>query len=218
MTSTTTTAFVRPSRTRPAALATGEIAVAAPPQPPHPESGRLAARLLPVVMAVTMISMMAVVYRSGAAATRNPVFLIFPLTMLVSVVGTAMTARDRRRGIDVDADRDDYLAYLGGLREAVTDTAAAQRSALAWCHPPPDALWTLVGEPRMWERRAGDADFGQVRIGVGSADLATPLLPPQRSRADRVDPVTDSALRYFLCTHTTVPDVPAPSDWSNWRR
>jgi S-DNA-T family DNA segregation ATPase FtsK/SpoIIIE len=205
---TATTAFVRPSRTRPPAVATAEIAVAAPPQPPRPAHGLLVARLLPVVMAVAMISMMAVVYRSGSAAARNPVFLIFPLMMLVSAAVTGVSGRDRRRGADIDADRNDYLDYLSGLRDSVSNTAAAQWSSLMWCHPHPDALWTLVGGPRMWERRCDDADFGQVRVGVGTQRLATRLVPPQIGRADRLDPVTDTALRRFLHTHSTIPDAP----------
>jgi S-DNA-T family DNA segregation ATPase FtsK/SpoIIIE len=155
-----------------------------------------------------MIAMMAVVYRSGSAATRNPVFLVFPVMMLVSVVGTAVIGRGRRRGGDVDADRDDYLDYLNGIRDTVTNTAASQRSSLWWCHPQPDALWTLVGGPRMWERRASDADFGQVRVGVGSASLATRLVARAPDQTDRVDPVTHGALRRFLDTHATVADVP----------
>ncbi|MGH3561745.1 MAG: type VII secretion protein EccCa, partial [Mycobacterium sp.] len=98
--------------------------------------------------------------------------------------------------------------YLSGLRDSVTNTAAAQRSSLMWCHPQPDALWTLVGGPRMWERRPDDADFGLVRVGLGTQRLATRLVPPQTGRADRVDPVTDTALRRFLNIHATIPDAP----------
>jgi S-DNA-T family DNA segregation ATPase FtsK/SpoIIIE len=160
-------------------------------------------------MAVAMIAMMAVVYRSGSAATRNPVFLIFPLMMLVSVVGTTVLGRDRRGNNDIDDDRNDYLDYLSGLRTTVAESAAAQRASLMWCHPQPEALWTLVGGPRMWERRASDADFGRVRVGVGSAERATRLVPPQTGSTNRVDPLTDEALRRFLETHASIADVPA---------
>jgi S-DNA-T family DNA segregation ATPase FtsK/SpoIIIE len=205
---TATAAFARPPRTQPPRFATAEIGVAAPPQPLRPERGPMMARLLPVVMAVAMISMMVVVYRSGSAATRSPVFMVFPLMMLVSVLGTVVMGRDRRRGADIDADRTDYLDYLSGLRDAVTNTAAAQRSSLSWCHPQPDALWTLIGGPRMWERRTNDADFGQVRVGIGTAQLATRLMAGRTGPSDRADPVTESALRRFVATHATVPDVP----------
>ncbi|HET9876929.1 MAG TPA: type VII secretion protein EccCa, partial [Mycobacterium sp.] len=182
--------------------------VTAPPPPPRPAGGAMLTKLLPVAMAVAMIGMTAAVYRSGSTATRNPAFLIFPLMMLVSVAATAVTGRDRGRGSGIDSDRADYLDYLADLRGSVTNTAAAQRSSLMWCHPVPEALWMLVGGPRMWERRPGDADFGRMRIGVGSAPLTTALAPPQPHPPGRVDPVTDTALRRFLDTHAVLTDVP----------
>ncbi|MBV9352988.1 MAG: hypothetical protein JOZ23_15865, partial [Mycobacterium sp.] len=106
-------------------------------------------------MAVVTVGMMAVVFRSGPSAARHPMFLAFPTMMLISVVMTAITGRDGRAA-EINAGRVDYLAYLAGLRESVTATAAAQRAALLWCHPDPESLsWTLAGGSRMWERRSG---------------------------------------------------------------
>lgn len=209
---TATMAFTRPARARPPMFATAEIAVAAPPQPPRPARGALLAGALPIVMAAAMIALTAVGYRSGSPTGRNPVFLVFPLMMLASATAAVVAGRNRARGNDIDADRDEYLDYLAGLRDAAANTAAAQRSSLTWCHPPPDALWTLAGGPRMWERRPGDADFGHVRVGIGSVALATRLVPTTSDRAVRVDPVTDTALRRFLRTHATVAGVPITID------
>jgi S-DNA-T family DNA segregation ATPase FtsK/SpoIIIE len=38
---------------------------------------------------------------------------------------------------------------------------------------------------RVWERRATDADFGVVRVGLGQQSLATPLIAPI------IDPTAD---------------------------
>lgn len=206
---TATFAFTRPERLRPPEFACGEIAVAPPPKPPRPVRGAVPARVVPVVMAVAMIAMSAAGYRSGSPVARNPAFLLFPVMMLVSVAVAAISGRGRiGGGTDIDDDRDEYLGYLAGLRDSVTETAAAQRASLTWCHPDPAALWTLAGGPRMWERRTGDRDFCRVRVGIGAARHATRLVAPQPDRVGVADPVTDTALRRFLHTHATVPDVP----------
>ncbi|OBK89327.1 type VII secretion protein EccCb [Mycolicibacter sinensis] len=185
----------------------GEIAVAAPPSVTLPDSGVPLARLLPAVMAVGMLAMTAVVYRSGSSAARSPVFAMLPLMMLASAVAATVAGRNRGPK-NIDDAREGYLDYLAALRESVTDTAARQRSFLWWAHPEPDALWLLAGSARMWERRPGDADFGCVRVGIGPTGLATRLVPPPQDPARRIDPVTDTALRRFLETHATVPEVP----------
>ncbi|HEU0192358.1 MAG TPA: type VII secretion protein EccCa, partial [Mycobacterium sp.] len=204
---TATAPFVRPPRIPPPALPTGDVALAAPPpREPVPSRRSTLTRLLPVMLAAVTVPLMAITYHSGTM--RNPALLMFPLLMMVSGAATAASGWRIRHGTMIGADRDGYLDYLSGLRESVTETAAAQRLSLRWSHPCPDALWTLAGGPRMWERRPSDPDFGLVRAGVGSAPLATLLVPPQRDRADLPDAVADAALRSFLDVHSTVPDVP----------
>ena len=204
---TATVRFVPAARQPPPAYRTSEIAVGAPPALTGSSRTSPILRLLPVVMAVVTVGMMAAVFRSGPSAARHPMFLIFPTMMLISVVMTAVTGRDGRAA-DINAGRADYLAYLAGLRESVTETAAAQRAALLWCHPDPESLWTLVGGSRMWERRSGDSDFCHVRAGVGNVPLATRLAPPEMGPADRWDPVTATALRRFIQAHSMIADAP----------
>ena len=60
----------------------------------------------------------------------------------------------------------------------------------------------------MWERRVGDADFGQVRIGLGSQQLATPLLAPDTAPVDELEPLTAGAMRQFLSAHSTLDGLP----------
>ena len=165
-------------------------------------------RLLPAVMAVGMLAVTAVAYRSGTATARSPLFMLFPLMMLTSAVAAVVTGRNRRPGNDIDDNRENYLAYLAALRGSVAGSAAAQRTSALWSHPEPDALWVLAGGPRMWERRLGDPEFGSVRVGTGPAVPAGRLVAASRDVARRVDPVTDVALRRFLDAHATVPDVP----------
>ncbi len=171
----------------------------------------MVARFLPIVTAIATSAMMAVFFLSRSAGARSPVFMTFPLMMLLSAAVTVASGAGRRRG-EINADRAEYLGYLSDLRAAVAETVAAQHSSLMWCHPDPDLLWTLIGGRRMWERRSSDSDFCHIRIGIGTQCLATRLVPPQAGPTDRPDPVTASALRRFLQTHSSVPDAPIAID------
>lgn len=187
---------------------TAEVLVAAPPEVPRPVSSGLLVRALPVVMAVATVGVMAAAFLSGSPATRNPTLLTFPVLMLVSLVVTAVTGRGNRRDAGLDHDRQEYLGYLSGLRSSIAETAAAQRSSLNRMHPEPDMLWSLVGGPRMWERRPADNDNRWIRVGLGTVPLATRLVAPSLPPEQRSDPVTVAALRRFLQVHSTIGDAP----------
>ncbi len=193
---------------RPPAVATADITIEAPPDLPSARSTSLLPRLLPVVVSVTSMGVMAAAFVSGSSVTRSPMFLAFPMIMLVSTVVTMMAGRAHRQGGGIDEDRVNYLGYLSRLREAVSETAVAQLSSLKWSHPEPDTLWTLIGGPRMWERRAADPDFCRVRVGVATQPLATRLVAPQAPSGRLSDPVTATALRRFIQAHSTIADAP----------
>ncbi|OBK52052.1 type VII secretion protein EccCb [Mycobacterium sp. 1081908.1] len=198
-----------PAVRRPApAVAAADIAVDAPPGLPPAGSPRL----LPVMLSLATLGVMAAVFLSGSAAACNPMFVAFPAMTLLSLAVTATAGRGQRRGRRLDADRVNYLAYLSGLRATVTEIATAQRVSLTWSQPDPDTLWTLIGGPRMWERRASDPDFCLVRVGVGTRPLAARLVAPESSPREPTDPVTAAALRRFLSAHSLVGDVPIAVD------
>src|ERR1700722_17976041 len=167
-----------------------DIAVVAPPELPAPSSASALVRLLPVVTAVATMGVMAAMFLSGSALSRNPMFLAFPAMMLVSMVVTAVTGRHSRRAGGIGAARNEYLSYLSRLRQTVAETAVGQRLSLSVDHPDPEALWTLIGGPRMWNRRRGDCDFCCVRVGLGTRPLATRLVAPATPPDERSDPVT----------------------------
>ncbi len=197
---------------RPVPVATSDVTIDAPPQVQAP-APRLLTRVLPVVISLAGVGFMAVAFASGSAVTHNPMFLTFPVMTLASVVVAGVTGRGgRQRGIA--DDRADYLDYLGRLREMVTETAAVQCSSLNRTHPAPDTLWTLIGGPRMWERRADHPDAYRVRVGIETLPLTTRLVAPDIPHP--ADPVTVGALRRFIATHATIAgpmtiDVRAPA-------
>ncbi|KZS68322.1 type VII secretion protein EccC [Mycobacterium kansasii] len=187
---------------------TAQVAVAAPPEVPRSASPGLLVSVAPLAISVVMLGITAAAFLSGSSATRSPVFLAFPAMTVASLAVTAVTGLGRGRDSGLDGERLDYLRYLTGLRAMVTEIAVAQHGSLNWTHPEPDMLFTLVGGPRMWERRPADADFCRVRVGRGTRPLATRLVAPQLPAGQRADPVTVTALRRFLRAHSTITDAP----------
>ncbi len=142
----------------------------------------------------------------------HPFMKVMGMVMVASTVAmsVAMLIRYRRGAQGQLADlRRDYLRYLQRTRRAAQETAKAQRDAQYYLHPSPEQLWALVAEgSRVWERRAGDGDFGQVRVGLGPQELATPLVPPQTAPVDELEPLTAGAMQRFLAAHSTLEDLP----------
>jgi S-DNA-T family DNA segregation ATPase FtsK/SpoIIIE len=179
------------------------IVVEAPPDLPPPAAPGLVSRLLPVALSVVSIGIMAAAFASGSAMTRHPMFLAFPLTMLVSALASGLTGRARRRGGGIDGDRGRYLEYLSRLGRSVSEVAMAQRKSAMGRHPDPDTLWTLIGGARMWQRSSSDVDFCLVRVGMGTQPLARGLVAPELPAEELRDPVTETALRRFLRAYST---------------
>ena len=156
----------------------GDIVVEPPPDLPKVAPVSPLTWLLPVAMLVAATGMALLYFTSGM--NRSPMFMFFPVMMLVSLLGSlASGSRGTRRTGEVDQARRQYLRYLAALDDATTRTAAAQYRSMHWSHPDPAALWTLVGGRRMWERRPDDADFCRVRVGLGTVALSTRLIAPE---------------------------------------
>lgn len=190
-------------------MADGELVLEPPPEVPKAVPVNPLARLLPVAMIVAAIGMMVLYFGSGGAGLRSPMFVFFPVMMLVSLVGTlAFGARGGPRTAEINQGRRDYLRYLDGVDHAAADAARAQYESRNWTHPDPASLWTLVGGRRMWERRPGDPDFGHVRIGLGAQRSSTRLVTPDTGPVDEADPVTITAMRQLVHTRRRVDAVP----------
>ncbi len=201
--------FVREPRLPVPPMPTGETVVEAPPQVPTLTPGNPVARLLPAAVLVAAVGMMAVYFMSGAATVRNPMYLFFPVMMLTSVIGTlAYSARGAHRTADVNRNRTQYLRYLDALDVETAAAAEAHCRALQWSQPDTAALWTLVGGPRMWERRSDDPDFLDVRLGVGVRNLSPKLVAPELDAVEEQDPVTVSAMSRLIDLRSTTRDLP----------
>jgi S-DNA-T family DNA segregation ATPase FtsK/SpoIIIE len=207
---TMTEGFGRRPRLAPPRAPGGEVAMQAPPEVPRTIPGGLLMKLLPVVLVIAVVGMLALMFTSGASAMASPLMMMFPLMMLVSMVG--MYGGGNRSGgprpAELNEDRKDYLRYLAQVRERVAQTRSEQRAALEWIHPAPAVLGALIGGPRMWERRIGDPDHLHLRVGVGTQRLATRLVPPETGPVEDLEPVSTVALRRFVRRQATVPALP----------
>ncbi|MFD4261545.1 type VII secretion protein EccCa [Streptomyces sp. NPDC058534] len=195
----------RPPRALPKNVPTQEVHLQPPPELPRGQQEGVWMQLLP------MLGMGgSVVFFFSPQA--HPFMKIMGMVMVASTIamGVAMLIRYRRGNQGQMADmRRDYLRYLAQARRTAQRTATAQRDAQYYLHPSPEQLWALVAEgSRTWERRTGDEDFVQVRVGLGPQALATPLVPPETAPVDELEPLTTGAMQRFLATHSTLEDLP----------
>ncbi|MFB6877410.1 type VII secretion protein EccCa [Streptomyces sp. NPDC056323] len=194
----------RPPRALPSEVPDEQVQLQPPPELPRGQQEGVMMQLLPMLgMGGSVVFFF---------MTPNPIMRIMGVIMIASTVAmaVAMMVRFRRGTQGQLADmRRDYLKYLTQTRRTVLKTARKQRDAQFYLHPSPDQLWALVAEgSRVWERRVGDADFAQVRIGLGTQELATPLIAPDTAPVDELEPLTAGAMQQFLTTHSTLDGLP----------
>ncbi|GGW69516.1 type VII secretion protein EccC [Streptomyces caelestis] len=194
----------RPPRVLPSEVPTQEIVLQPPPELPRGHRESVLMQLLPTL---GMGGSVVFFFTSG-----QPFMRIMGMVMIASTIAmsVAMVIRFRRGSQGELADmRRDYLSYLAQTRRTAVDTAKAQRDAQYFLHPSPEQLWALVAEgSRVWERRPGDEDFAQVRIGLGSQALARALVAPETAPVAQLEPLTAGAMQRFLAVHSTLDDLP----------
>lgn len=189
----------------------GEIQLQEPPGLPEKQSG-MASVISMAPMALGSLSMVFMFLHPGGGEGGGGALSYLAMGMMaLSAVGMLVTqlirgSSDRKQ--QLRGERRDYLRYLSQVRRQVRRSVDAQRQALAWRHPAPDELWSLVGTTRLWERRAAHPDFSDVRIAVGAQRLATPLAPLATKPVEDLEPLCAHALRRFIHAYGTVADQP----------
>ncbi|MER7815343.1 type VII secretion protein EccCa [Streptomyces sp. NPDC096153] len=194
----------RPPRVLPSEVPGEQVQLQPPPELPRGQQEGALMQLLPMLgMGGSVVFFF---------MTPNPIMRIMGMVMIASTVAMAIAMLVRyRRGTqgELAGLRRDYLKYLTQTRRTVLRTARLQRDAQYYLHPSPEQLWALVAEgSRVWERRVADDDFGQVRIGLGSQQLATPLLAPDTAPVDELEPLTAGAMQKFITAHSTLDGLP----------
>ena len=165
----------RPARAvRPLALPPDKVVSTPPSVGGSTQQGLPIQALLPLVGALSSMTMMLVL-------RNNPVMVLVGLVVLVVAlvggVGMALSqrgnaARTRRE------QRERYLDYLEELRAELGEVERTTRDAAHVVHPSPAGLLDVARDPaRRWERRRWDADFLEVRIGLGDRPVTNLVLP-----------------------------------------
>jgi S-DNA-T family DNA segregation ATPase FtsK/SpoIIIE len=176
-------AFHRPARLLPPSLPGEQIAL---PVPPEAQRNNATTSMVYILMPLlSSVGMAAYMITFG-----KPVLIIVGVLFVLVAIGTTVTMRVQMRNTSRQANRRQRLRYRSHLvstRGLARQVAAAQRTYSALIHPDPDRLWAIASTyDRVWERRSGDADFLQVRVGTGAAGLVTGI----RIGA-RLDPLGD---------------------------
>ncbi|MFC9976314.1 type VII secretion protein EccCa [Spirillospora sp. NPDC127200] len=202
----------RPERRPPPQLPEGEIVLEPPPEIPETVNQGFANALMYLPMAASG-GAMGLMFMGGAggAGGGNPIMWVAGGLFVLSMVGMGfghMGQGSGERKQQLNSARRDYYRYLDQIRTRVRRAARQQREALEWAGPDPRTLWSLAMSHRLWERRPGDEDFGQVRIGRGRQQLAIDLIVPETKPIEDLEPMCAGALRRFLRAHSTVPELP----------
>jgi S-DNA-T family DNA segregation ATPase FtsK/SpoIIIE len=188
-------------------LPTGEVVVDPPPELPA-GTGRRWSQVLMMLPMLAGAGAMALLFTGGRGGP-----LSYMAGGLLGVSALGMIAMSVVNGggpgkKEMAAARRQYMRHLALHRRRVRRTAVEQRTAMLYRHPDPAQLWVTAASHRLWERRREHADFGVVRLGVGPQALATPIVPPQTRPLDELEPMSAAALRRFVLTYSTVPELP----------
>ncbi|MHB9859062.1 type VII secretion protein EccCa [Streptomyces sp. YIM S03343] len=138
-----------------------------PPNLPEGKMGNGAAALLPMTGVMGSVVMMTVI-RSSQFAGLGAVVLVIALLGAVALFLSQRGKAQRQRR----TQRERYLEYLEELRAELGAAERERRRAARVLHPAPAALHDVLRDAaRLWERRRTDADFLQVRVGVGDVPV-----------------------------------------------
>ncbi len=184
------------------------IAVASPLALPEREPRNILVMIAVPALLVGIIGTLVVMYTSGARSLQSGFFPMMGLAGFGALMFSGRLGRGRRISWgEQEKQRRAYLRQLDDDRDQVQRTAHALRRGQLFVHADPQHLDTVIGSSRMWERRAGDADFLDVRIGVGvqaASDSAVSLQWPEVPIGEELEPVTGGALRDFILEQSRI--------------
>lgn len=197
----------RPTRTVQPLTAPEPSQLAAPPAMSDDATTTPMQVFLPVIGAVTSVTMM-VVLRNG-----QPLFmLVAAIVFIVAIVGGILFAvSSRGRAVrQMRTQRERYLDYLERTRAELRGEAESALAASGQLHPSPGALLNFARDPsRRWERRRSDTDHLDARIGVASLPWFDLRIPEPETPVEPQDPVLLDEAQLLRDTAAAIPGMPA---------
>ena len=200
--------FVRGARTSAPTVPPVRVAVAPPLALPEREPRNILLMIALPALLVGIIGTLVVMYTSGVRSLQSGFFPMMGLFGFGALMFSGRFGRGRRISWgEQEKLRRAYLRQLDEDRDEVQRAAQDQRRSQLFVHGDPQKLDTVIGGPRMWERRAKDADFLDVRLGIGvqqASDSAVSLQWPEVPTGEELEPVTGGALRDFVLEQSKI--------------
>ena len=201
-------AFVRGTRTAAPLVPPVRIAVAPPLALPEREPRNILIMIALPALLIGIVGTLLVMYMSGVRSLQSGLFPMIGLVGFGALMFSGRFGRGRRTSWgEQEQQRRQYLRQLDEDREEIQRCAHNLRSRQLFIHSDPLRLDTIIGSPRMWERRPGDIDFLDVRFGVGvqaAADSGVSVQLPDVPVGEELEPVTGRALRDFILEQTRI--------------
>ncbi|UQV57862.1 type VII secretion protein EccCa [Corynebacterium pseudodiphtheriticum] len=189
-------------------LPQGSLQVDAVPAAQKPQAVPMLRILLPVVMIAVLVLLVGVMFFGGGSVSgvgMSPMLLIFPLMMVMSM---AMMFMPQGQQADADDTRRTYLRHLDVIRDKAENNADKQRAHQLARHPHPEDLHARLSTRRLWERAGDDDDVLQVRLGLGEAELCTPVEVSESGAPEDLDPVCAVSVRRTVDQVSQVAELP----------
>ncbi|QNI04914.1 type VII secretion protein EccCa [Mycobacterium kubicae] len=200
--------FVRGKRTPPPTVPPVRVAVAAPLALPEREPRNILLMIALPALLIGIIGTLVVMYASGIRTLQSGFFPMIGLVGFGALMFGGRFGRGRRISWgEQEKQRRSYLRQLDEDREEVQRAAQEQRRSQLFVHSDPQQLDTVIGGPRMWERRPTDPDFLDVRLGIGvqqASESAVTLQWPDVPVGEELEPVTGGALRDFILEQSKI--------------
>lgn len=194
--------FVRGGRAAVPTVAPLRVVIAPPLELPEREPRNILVMIAAPALLVGILGTLVVMYASGVRSLQSGLFPLIGMAGFGALMFSGRFGRTRRTSWgEQEKQRRTYLRRLDEDRDEIARAAAQQRRSQGFLHGDPQKLDHLIGGPRMWERRATDADFLDVRVGIGvhsTADSAVSLQWPEVPVGEELEPVTGRALRDFI--------------------
>ena len=200
--------FVRGARKPAPTVPPVRVAVAPPLALPEREPRNILLMIALPALLVGIIGTLVVMYTSGVRSLQSGFFPMVGLAGFGALMFSGRFGRGRRISWgEQEKQRRIYLRQLDDDRDEVQRAAQDQRRSQLFLHGDPQKLDMVIGGPRMWERRADDQDFLDVRFGIGvqqAADSAVSLQWPEVPIGEELEPVTGGALRDFILEQSKI--------------
>ncbi|MEZ0366613.1 type VII secretion protein EccCa [Mycobacterium sp. pUA109] len=200
--------FVRAARRPVPVVPPARVAVAAPLALPEREPRNILLMIAIPALLVGIVGTLVVMYTSGVRSLQSGFFPMMGLAGFGALMFSGRFGRGRRISWgEQEKQRRIYLRQLDEDRDEVQRAAQEQRRSQLFVHGDPQKLDTVIGGPRMWERRPEDPDFLDVRLGIGvqaTSDSAVSLQWPEVPIGEELEPVTGGALRDFILEQSKI--------------